>query len=70
MSKTNHSKAMKTEQQKKVPTVTPDNDNGKPGAPPKTDSADKGKGPKGESLNFDHDSKKNATKMVRGSDRK
>ena len=35
----------------RVKTVTPDNDNGDPGAPaPKIDSSNKGKGPKGENL--------------------
>ena len=33
-----------------VKTVTPDNDNGKPGVPDKKDSSNKGKGPKGENL--------------------
>lgn len=40
----------KTSLQKKVPTVTPNNDNGKPGPPAETDSSNKGKGPKGEAL--------------------
>jgi hypothetical protein len=34
----------------RVKTVTPDNDNGDPGAPAKTNSSNKGKGPKGENL--------------------
>jgi hypothetical protein len=36
--------------QEKVPTVTPDNDNGKAGSRSKKDSSNKGKGPKGENL--------------------
>ena len=36
--------------QEKVPTVTPDHENGKPGPPAKKDTANKGKGPKGENL--------------------
>jgi hypothetical protein len=35
---------------KRVKTVTPDNDNGKPGAPAAEESSNKGKGPKGENL--------------------
>ncbi|RKR82532.1 hypothetical protein BDD43_2717 [Mucilaginibacter gracilis] len=35
---------------KRVTTVTPDNDNGKPGGPAKKDSSNKGKGPAGENL--------------------
>lgn len=35
---------------KRVDTVTPDNDNGKPGAPATKDSSNKGKGPAGENL--------------------
>jgi hypothetical protein len=34
----------------RVKTVTPDNDNGDPGAPANKDSSNKGKGPKGENL--------------------
>lgn len=34
----------------RVPTVTPDNDNGKPGPPAKKDTSNKGKGPAGENL--------------------
>jgi hypothetical protein len=35
---------------KRAPTVTPGNDSGKPGAPEKKDSSNKGKGPAGENL--------------------
>jgi len=35
---------------KRVPTVTPDNDSGKPGAPANKNSSNKGQGPKGENL--------------------
>jgi len=35
---------------KRVPTVTPDNDSGKPGAPASKNSSNKGQGPKGENL--------------------
>jgi len=34
----------------RVKTVTPDNDNGDPGAPAQKDSSNKGKGPAGENL--------------------
>jgi hypothetical protein len=34
----------------RVTTVTPGNDNGKPGAPASKDSSNKGKGPAGENL--------------------
>jgi hypothetical protein len=33
-----------------IPTVTPDNENGEPGAPEDEESSNKGKGPKGENL--------------------
>ena len=33
-----------------IPTLTPDNDNGGPGAPANSDSSNKGKGPSGENL--------------------
>ena len=52
--KVNKQSLLTKEQQKasgpNVKTVTPDNDNGKPGVPDKKDSSNKGKGPKGESL--------------------
>ncbi len=35
---------------KRVDTVTPDNDNGKPGAPAAKNSSNKGQGPAGENL--------------------
>lgn len=35
---------------KRVPTVTPDNDNGNPGAPANKNLSNKGQGPKGENL--------------------
>jgi len=35
---------------KRVPTVSPDNDSGKPGAPAIKNSSNKGQGPKGENL--------------------
>lgn len=35
---------------KRVLTVTPDNDSGKPGAPANKNSSNKGQGPKGENL--------------------
>jgi len=38
------------ELQKKIPTVTPDNDNGKSGSKEKQDTSNKDKGPKGENL--------------------
>ncbi|WP_179414065.1 hypothetical protein HDF19_17065 [Mucilaginibacter sp. E4BP6] len=34
----------------RLKTVTPDNDNGDPGAPAQKDSSNKGKGPAGENL--------------------
>lgn len=34
----------------RVATVTPDNENGEPGAPAEKDSSNKGKGPAGENL--------------------
>jgi hypothetical protein len=40
----------KTSLQKKVATVTPDNDNGKTGLPAEKDRSNKGKGPMGEDL--------------------
>jgi hypothetical protein len=40
----------KTSPQKKISTVTPDNDNGKPGPPAKKNSANKEEGPKGVNL--------------------
>ena len=35
---------------KRVPTVTPGDENGNPGAPAEMDSSNKGKGPSGENL--------------------
>lgn len=44
------SSEQKESDNKRVNTVTPDNDNGTPGAPAARDSSNKGKGPAGENL--------------------
>ena len=50
LSKGNQPTVQNKPDDKRVPTVAPDNDSGKPGAPAKKDSSNKGKGPAGENL--------------------